>query len=80
MAQITEFFLQNRAIKQTIHQKFRNYQQDRLTKIKPQIYLSRDIQKAARNKRIGISPDVKLLFEAIGDTIEDSHDLEDDPV
>ena len=35
--------------------------------------LSRRIQKAAQNKHIGTTPQVKLLIEAIGDTIEDDN-------
>ena len=32
-----------------------------------------DVLTAAQNKRIGISPQIRLLIEAIGDTIEDDH-------
>ena len=74
-----EFLQQNRSMKRTIIQKFRAYQDERLNKISTPKNLSRRIQKAAQNKRINISPQVRLLIEAIGDTIEDIPPTEDEP-
>ena len=72
-----EFLQQNRSMKRTIIQKFRAYQDERLNKITTPKNLSKRIQKAAQNKRINISPQVKLLIEAIGDTIEDDPTTDD---
>ena len=66
-----DFLQKNRTTKRQIIDKFRNYQNERLEKMKTPRRLSRRIQTAAQNKRISISPQVRLLMEAIGDTIED---------
>ncbi len=42
--------------------------------------LSRRIEHATQDKRIGLSPQVKLLIQAIGDTVEsDIYDTNDEP-
>ena len=66
-----EFLQKNRMTKRQMIDKFCTYQNERLTKIKSPRRLSQRIQTAAQNKRISISSQVKLLIEAIGDTIED---------
>ena len=66
-----KFLQQNKTMKRSIIQNVRQYQNDRLEKMKTPRTLSKRIQKVVQNKRIGISPQVKLLIEAIGDTIED---------
>ena len=66
-----EFLQKNRMTKRQIIDKFQIYQNERLRQFKFQQRLSRRIQTAAQNKRISISSQVKLLIEAIGDTIED---------
>ena len=69
-----DFLQKNRTTKRQIIDRFRIYQNERLEKLKLPRTLSRRIQKAAQNKRIGISPQVKLLIEAIGESIEDEND------
>ena len=69
-----EFLQKNRTTKRQIIDRFRTYQRDRLEKFKLPKRLSRRIQTAAQNKRISISPQVRLLIEAIGDTIEDDNE------
>ena len=66
-----DFLQQNRSMKRSIIQNFREYQTERLERMKAPKTLSRRIQKAAQTKRIGITPQVRLLIEAIGDTIEE---------
>ena len=67
-----KFLQQNKTMKRSIIQNVRQYQNDRLEKMKTLRNLSKRIQKAAQNNCIGISPQVKLPVKASGDTIEDN--------
>ena len=69
-----EFLQKNCMTKGQIIDKFQTYQNERLRQFKSPRRLSRRIQTAAQNKCISISHQVKLLIEAIGDTIEDDSD------
>ena len=50
--------------------KFKSYQKNRLDSFPPKQPLSKQILNAAQDKRIVLSPQHKLLIEAIVDTIE----------
>ena len=70
----TTYLRNNPRMKRNIITTFKQYQQSRLHKLKNKNKnndtLSNRIKKSAQNKRIGITPTVQLLIEAIGDTIE----------
>ena len=67
-------------MKKQILPKFKSYQKNRLDASKTKQSLSKRIESAAQDKRIGLSPQVKLLIEAIGDTVEsDLHETDDEP-
>lgn len=68
----TNYLKENPYKKRNIITTFKMYQKQRLDNIKTRDSLSTRIKRSAQNKRIGITPTVQLLIEAIGDTIEDS--------
>ena len=63
-------------MKRSIINNFKQYQETRLNKLKntKRDSLSTRIKRSAQDKRIGITPTVQLLIEAIGDTIEEPGD------
>ena len=76
----TTYLRNNPNAKRNIITNFKNYQQSKLDKIKSttKSSLSSRIKKSAQDKRIGITPTVQLLIEAIGDTIENDDDQPSD--
>ena len=59
-------------MKRTIINNFKAYQSTKLTKMKNRNgTISDRIKRSAQDKRIGISPTVKLFIEAIGDALEE---------
>ena len=57
-------------MKKQILSKFKSYQKNWLENAKTNSSLSQRIEHAAQDKRIGLSPQVKLLIQAIGETVE----------
>lgn len=74
----SSYLKNNQQMKRTIITKFKEYQKQRLTNFNKKGSLSTRIKKSAQDKRIGITPKIQLLIEAIGDTIEENTDSEDD--
>ena len=75
-----DFLRKNQNMKKQILSKFKSYQKNRLDASKTRQSLSKRIESAAQDKRIRLSPQVKLLIEAIGDTVEsDLHETDDEP-
>ena len=69
---LTSTYLKNNPhMKRTVISKFKKHQEQRLNNFKNKTSLSSRIKKSAQDKRIGISPKIQLLIEAIGDTIEE---------
>ena len=67
-------------MKKQILSKFKLYQKNQLDASKTKQSLSKHIESAAQDKRIGFSPQVKLVIEAIGDTVEsDFNETDDEP-
>ena len=68
----TSYLRKHPDTKHHIIKNFNDYQQTRLDKLRSnkKSTLANRITQSAQNKRIGITPTVRLLIEAIGDTIE----------
>ena len=64
-----DYLKHNPQMKRKVINTFKTYQQQRLNTKKGS--LARRITKSAQDKRIGITPTVKLLIEAIADNIEE---------
>ena len=74
---MTNAFLRNNSsMKQSILTKFKQHQKNRLENFNTRPNLSNRIKNKAYEKRIGLSPQMKLLMDAIGEEIES--ELEDD--
>ena len=68
---MTNAYLRNSSSnKQFILSKFKQHQQNRLNNINRRQSLSNRIKKRAENKHIGLSPQMKLLMDTIGEEIE----------
>ena len=68
---MTNAYLRNSSSnKQFILSKFKQHQQNRLNNFNKRQSLSNRIQNREGNKRIGLSPQMKLLMDAIGEEIE----------
>ena len=68
---MTNAYLRNNSNnKQFILSQFKQHQQNRLTNLNSRKSLSNRIQNKAQNKRIGLSPQMRLLVDAIGEEIE----------
>ncbi len=68
----TDYLRNNPHMKRTIINNFKAYQSTKLTKMKNRNgTISDRIKRSAQDKRIGISPTVKLFIEAIGDALEE---------
>lgn len=68
---MTNAYLRNNSNnKKFILTQFKDHQKNRLQNITTRQSLSNRIQRKAQNKRIGLSPQMKLLVDAIGEEIE----------
>ena len=68
---MTNAYLRNNSNnKQFIISQFKQHQQNRLNKLTSRKSSSNRIQNKAQNKRIGLSPQMRLLVDAIGEEIE----------
>ena len=68
----TDYLKHNPQMKQGIINNFKTYQSSKLNKNKTRKgKLSDRIKRSAQDKRIGITPTIKLFIEAIGDALED---------
>ena len=81
---MTNAFLRNNtSIKHSILTKFKQHQKTRLINLNKRMSLSNRIQNNAKEKRIGLSPQMKLLMDAIGEEIEADLEIDttmlDDP-
>lgn len=73
----TDYLRNNPHMKRNIINNFKAYQSTKLTKMKnKKVPISDRIKRSAQDKRIGISPTIKLFIEAIGDAFEDEDDSE----
>ena len=71
-----DYLKKNPQMKRKILTNFNNYQSQRLTNMLKRETLAERITRSAQEKRIGITPTVKLLIEAIADNIEDTDNVE----
>lgn len=67
-----DFLKTHSHMKRKILQNFKSYQAQRLNNMMKKESLATRITRSAQEKRIGITPTVKLLIEAIADNIEDT--------